>query len=61
MYDVKGAGKVSEIMSKAKSRGASIYLPTDFVTGDKIDENSRVGTADVASGIADDLMVITNY
>ena len=56
LYDEAGAKTVPEIMEKAKKKGVKVYLPSDFVTGDKFAEDAKVGTATLESGIADDLM-----
>lgn len=53
LYDEEGAKIVKDIVEKAKLKGVSIHLPTDFVTGSKFDANCEVGAATVESGIPD--------
>jgi len=50
IFDEEGAKLVPSIMAKAKSLGVSIWLPKDFVTGDKIKEDARIGEASLAKG-----------
>ena len=51
LYDSEGAEIVEELMAKAEKNGVKMHLPVDFVTGDKFDENAKVGAATVESGI----------
>jgi len=51
LYDSEGAEIVQQLMDKAKKNGVQMHLPFDFVTGDKFDENAKVGEATVESGI----------
>ncbi|XP_021074071.1 phosphoglycerate kinase 2 [Mus pahari] len=51
LYDEEGATIVKEIMEKAEKNGVKIVFPVDFVTGDKFDENAKVGQATIESGI----------
>lgn len=43
-------------MKKAEEKNVKIYLPVDFVTADKFDENAQIGKADVKSGIPSEWM-----
>ena len=45
-------------MEKAKSKGVTIHLPTDFVTGNKFAEDAEVKPATLESGIDSEYMVI---
>ena len=45
-------------MEKAKSKGVTFHLPTDFVTGNKFAEDAEVKPATLQSGIDSDYMVI---
>jgi phosphoglycerate kinase len=56
LYDEAGAKLVPGILAKAKAKGVTIHLPIDFVTGNKLAADATVGTADIKSGIAADLM-----
>ena len=56
LFDADGAKIVPSIMQKAKERGVTIHLPTDFVTGDKFSKDAAVGAATVDGGIADGLL-----
>lgn len=51
LFDEDGAAIVKEIMDKAEKNGVKISFPVDFVTGDKFDENAKVGEATIESGI----------
>ncbi|XP_034377754.1 phosphoglycerate kinase 2 [Arvicanthis niloticus] len=51
LFDEEGAKIVKEIMDKAEKNGVKITFPVDFVTGDKFDENCKVGQATIESGI----------
>jgi phosphoglycerate kinase len=51
LYDEEGSKIVQKLMDKAKSKGVTIHLPVDFVTGDKFGEDATVGSATVQSGI----------
>eukprot|EP00013_Stygamoeba_regulata_P008388 CAMPEP_0177669570 /NCGR_PEP_ID=MMETSP0447-20121125/23532_1 /TAXON_ID=0 /ORGANISM="Stygamoeba regulata, Strain BSH-02190019" /LENGTH=416 /DNA_ID=CAMNT_0019176487 /DNA_START=47 /DNA_END=1297 /DNA_ORIENTATION=+ len=53
LYDEEGAKIVQAIMDKAKEKGVTIHLPTDYVTADKFAADAAVGAADDASGIPD--------
>ncbi|KAL0280549.1 UNVERIFIED_CONTAM: hypothetical protein PYX00_001810 [Menopon gallinae] len=56
LYDSEGAKIVKSLMEKAEKNKVKIYLPIDFITADKFDENAQVGSADVESGIPDGWM-----
>lgn len=56
LFDVAGSKIVNKIIDKAKEKGVSLSLPVDYVTGDKIGPDAKVGTATDESGIADDMM-----
>ncbi|KAK6645421.1 phosphoglycerate kinase [Polyplax serrata] len=56
LYDSEGAKIVGNLMKKAEEKNVKIYLPVDFVTADKFDENAQVGKADVKSGIPSEWM-----
>lgn len=47
-------------MDKAKANNVQIHLPTDFITGDKFDENATVGTTVMEVGIEDGWLVSEN-
>lgn len=51
LFDAEGANIVEELMAKANKNGVKMHLPVDFITGDKFDENAKVGEATVQSGI----------
>ena len=36
LFDEDGAKIVPKLMEKAEAKGVKIYLPTDFVTADKV-------------------------
>ena len=48
-------------MEKAKSKGVTIHLPTDFVTGNKFAEDAEVKPATLESGIDSEYMVINCF
>jgi hypothetical protein len=48
-------------MDKAKANKVEIHLPIDFVTGEKIGDDSKVGEATLESGIPDGWMVCIKY
>lgn len=56
LFDKDGAEIVPKLMEKAKANNVKVFLPVDFVTGDKFAADATVGTATVESGIADGLM-----
>ncbi len=56
MYDEAGSKIVQKLMDKAKATGVQIYLPVDFVTADKFDENANCDKATLESGIPDNWM-----
>lgn len=56
LYDAEGAKIVKRLIEKAEKNKVQIHLPVDFVTGDKFDENAKVGQADAKSGIPDGQM-----
>lgn len=56
LYDAEGAKIVKNLIEKAKKNNVQIHLPVDFVTGDKFDENAKVGQADTTSGIPEGQM-----
>ncbi|KAK6634082.1 phosphoglycerate kinase [Polyplax serrata] len=56
LYDSEGAKIVGNLMKKAEEKNVKIYLPVDFVTADKFDENAQIGKADVKSGIPSEWM-----
>lgn len=51
IFDKHGATLVKGIMKKAEDHGVKIHLPVDFVTAEKKSDESRVFSADVATGI----------
>lgn len=51
LFDKEGYEIVDRLMSKAKEKGVTIHLPTDFVTGSKFGEDAEVGKADLSTGI----------
>lgn len=60
LFDEEGSKIIHNLMGKAEKNGVQIILPTDFVTGDKFAEDSKVGSATVSSGIPEGWMVSTN-
>jgi len=53
LFDEPGSKLVESIMNKAKERGVTVQLPTDFITGDKFAKDAQVGSADDQTGIPD--------
>lgn len=51
LFDEEGAGIVSELVEKAKTKGVQLHFPVDFITGDKFGKDANVSTATVESGI----------
>ncbi|KAJ2552544.1 phosphoglycerate kinase [Coemansia sp. RSA 1878] len=51
IYDSKGAESVQKLVDKAKDRGVTFVLPTDFVTGDEYSSKANTGHATVQEGI----------
>lgn len=58
LFDEEGSKIVGDLMKKAEKKGVKIHLPEDFVTADKFDENAKVGSATLSTGIKDPWMVI---
>jgi len=56
LYDEEGAKTAKSLVDKAASKGVKLHLPVDFVTGDKIAADAKVGSATVESGIPDGIM-----
>lgn len=56
LYDETGAGKVKEIVEKAKKNNVEIILPIDYVTADKFAKDAKTGTTTDAEGIPDGWM-----
>lgn len=56
LYDEEGAKIVPEILEKAKAKNVQIYLPLDFVCGDKFDKDAQTKECDEAIGIPDGWM-----
>ncbi|ODQ44924.1 hypothetical protein PICMEDRAFT_78689 [Pichia membranifaciens NRRL Y-2026] len=56
LFDKDGAEIVPKLMEKAKKNNVKVFLPVDFVTGDKFAADATVGHATVDSGIPDNLM-----
>ncbi|XP_065356838.1 phosphoglycerate kinase-like [Calliphora vicina] len=56
IFDSKGSELVLGIMEKACEKNVQIHLPTDFICGIKIDNNTDVSNATVQSGIPDGYM-----
>jgi phosphoglycerate kinase len=56
LYDKAGAELVPKLLEKAKQKGVTIHLPTDFVTADKFDANANTGYATKEQGIPDGWM-----
>lgn len=42
LYDEEGAKIVDKLLCKAKAKNVKIYLPVDFITGDKFAEDATV-------------------
>ena len=57
MVFLQGAKIVKELLAKADQKNVKMYLPVDFVTGDKFAENAKAGSADLESGIPEGSMV----
>jgi phosphoglycerate kinase len=56
LYDEAGSKIVQEVMDIAAKNEVQIHLPSDFITGDKLADDAKVGSATVESGIPDDMM-----
>lgn len=56
LFDEEGAALVPEIMAKAKAKGVTIHLPTDYTAGDKFAEDAKVSAATDEKGIEDGWM-----
>lgn len=56
LFDKEGSEIVPKLMEKAKKNNVKVFLPVDYVTGDKFSADATVGTATAESGIADGLM-----
>jgi len=56
LFDEEGSKIVAGLMEKAKSKGVTFHLPTDFVTGNKFAEDAEVKPATLQSGIDSDYM-----
>lgn len=53
LYDEEGAKLVPEILAKAKAKGVSIHLPTDFVSADKFDADATAKVVSEEDGVED--------
>lgn len=56
LFDEEGSKIVAGLMEKAKSKGVTIHLPTDFVTANKFAEDAEVKPATLESGIDSEYM-----
>jgi len=56
LFDEKGAAIVNEIMEKAKARGVTIHLPTDFVVADKFAPDADSKTCHEKDGVPEGWM-----
>ena len=56
LFDQDGADIVPEIMEKAKAKGVTIHLPTDFVCGDAFSADAKTAVHETASGVPDGWM-----
>lgn len=56
LFDEEGSKIVQKLADKAKSLGVQLYLPVDFITADKFDENANCGSATLEEGIPDGWM-----
>eukprot|EP00455_Lapot_gusevi_P016831 TRINITY_DN187_c0_g1_i2.p2 TRINITY_DN187_c0_g1~~TRINITY_DN187_c0_g1_i2.p2 ORF type:complete len:429 (-),score=222.73 TRINITY_DN187_c0_g1_i2:146-1432(-) len=56
LFDKEGAKLVPGILEKAQAKGVKIHLPIDFVTGDKLSKDARVGEGDLKTGIPSDML-----
>lgn len=56
LFDEKGAEIVKDLVAKAKQKNVKLFLPVDFITAQKINQNTDTGTATVSSGIPPDYM-----
>lgn len=61
LFDEEGAALVPEIMAKAKAKGVTIHLPTDYTAGDKFAEDAKVSAATDEKGIEDGWMGKKKY
>jgi len=55
-FDEEGAKIVQKLVDKAKKNNVKLHFPTDHVTGDKFDENAKVGYCTDKDGIPDGQM-----
>jgi len=55
-FDEDGAKIVQKLVDKAKEKNVKLHFPTDHVTGEKFDQNTKVGYATDAEGIPDGTM-----
>ncbi|KAK9729331.1 phosphoglycerate kinase [Basidiobolus ranarum] len=51
LFDKAGAEIVGKIVEKAKKNGVKLYLPCDYITGDKFSKDSNTGYATDETGI----------
>jgi len=56
LFDEDGAKIVHQIMEKAKKNNVKIFLPSDFVTGDKFAEDANVQNIKKGEGIPEGTM-----
>jgi phosphoglycerate kinase len=52
IFDPEGAKIVPELLAKAKAKGKTLHLPTDWITADKFAADAKTGTATLKTGIA---------
>lgn len=56
LFDEAGASIVEDIVAEAKKLGVTLLLPEDWVTGNTMSADARIGYATVESGIPADMM-----
>jgi phosphoglycerate kinase len=56
LYDEEGAKIVPDILAKAKARGVTIHLPTDYVCGSKFGNDADVVTVTDKEGVPEGWM-----
>ncbi|KNC47038.1 phosphoglycerate kinase [Thecamonas trahens ATCC 50062] len=56
LFDDDGAAIVPKLMAKAKARGVTIHLPTDFVCADAFAADAKTAVHDTTSGVPEGWM-----
>lgn len=52
IFDPEGAKIVPQLLEKAKAKGKTLHLPTDWITADKFAADAKTGSATLKTGIA---------